>query len=89
MLPLAVVGMQRIVVIFSWWRKDGLLETNRSVEGGSATDVARRFDYTLGLASQGPTGKLKLIYDHTNLPEAISGSIWDFSTRQPGVMDVE
>eukprot|EP00957_Ditylum_brightwellii_P021489 1620803-Ditylum_brightwellii.AAC.1 len=59
------MGMQRIVVIFSWQKKNGLLETNRGmqrdssvlilnmgVKGGSATDITRRFDYAPGLASQ-------------------------------------
>eukprot|EP00957_Ditylum_brightwellii_P136697 10424430-Ditylum_brightwellii.AAC.1 len=60
MLSLVGVGMQRIVVMFLWWRKDGLLEVNQqeyvkkfiSVEGGSTMDVTRRFGYALGLISQ-------------------------------------
>eukprot|EP00957_Ditylum_brightwellii_P092775 7063541-Ditylum_brightwellii.AAC.1 len=56
MLPLVLAGMQRIAMIFTWWRKEGLLVTNRSMQrdssGGSATDATREFDYALGLASQ-------------------------------------
>ena len=78
-LLVVVKRIQRIVVIFSWWRYDvcwkptgvckeshqvhkmmfvcyascyfGLI-LNLSVEGGSVTNVTRRFDYALGLISQ-------------------------------------
>eukprot|EP00957_Ditylum_brightwellii_P084864 6453214-Ditylum_brightwellii.AAC.1 len=43
MLPLAAVGMQWIVEYAKRFMRVG---------GGSATDVNRRFDYALGLASQ-------------------------------------
>eukprot|EP00957_Ditylum_brightwellii_P187924 14308154-Ditylum_brightwellii.AAC.1 len=69
MLMLAAVGMQRIAVIFSWWRKDGLLETNMSMQrgssGGSAMVIARRFDYALGLTSQ---SKINVFYSEVAFP---------------------
>eukprot|EP00957_Ditylum_brightwellii_P093383 7110388-Ditylum_brightwellii.AAC.1 len=52
------------------WKPTGVCKENHQIlnlgdEGGSATDITRRFDYTLGLASQ---LKVSVSYSEVALP---------------------